>query len=328
MTSTLYALVSFVTPSLERPTMLRPPRFPVHFPLACIAACTLALSAVPSRAAPVARIHELAQQEKTPLLDTLRDLVNIESGSKDVEGLARLAALIAERLARLGGKVEIIEPADVYRMEDTPEKPGAMVHAEFKGTGSKRIMLIAHMDTVYLRGMLKDQPFRIDGERAYGLGIADDKQGVALILHTVAMLQALKFADYGTLTVLINGDEEISSPGARHHHADGRRAGRRVLLRRRWRGRPPAPRHQRRRLGLPDGGRQGLARRLGAGQGRQCTGRTVPPGAAIERPVAEGPGPDPELDGLAGRHQPQRDSGTRQCARGRKGAESIRFRRA
>jgi glutamate carboxypeptidase len=90
-----------------------------------------------------------------------------------------------------------------------------MVHAEFKGTGTKKIMLIAHMDTVYLRGMLKDQPFRIDGDRAYGLGIADDKQGVALILHTVALLQALKFQDYGTLTVLINGDEEISSPGAR-----------------------------------------------------------------------------------------------------------------
>ena len=184
-------------------------------PLACIAACALALSAVPSRAAPEARIHELAQQEKAPLLDTLRDLVNIESGSKDAEGLARLAALIGERLTRLGGKVEIIEPTDIYRMDDTPEKPGAMVHAEFKGTGTKKIMLIAHMDTVYLRGMLKDQPFRIDGERAYGLAIADDKQGVALILHTVAMLQALKFRDYGTLTVLINGDEEISSPGSR-----------------------------------------------------------------------------------------------------------------
>ena len=162
---------------------------PARLPLACIAACTLALSALPSRAAPDARIHELAQQEKAPLLDTLRDLVNIESGSKDAEGLARLAALIGERLTRLGGKVEIVEPTDIYRMDDTPEKPGAMVHAEFKGTGTKKIMLIAHMDTVYLRGMLKDQPFRIDGERAYGLAIADDKQGVALILHTVAMLQ-------------------------------------------------------------------------------------------------------------------------------------------
>jgi len=30
------------------------------------------------------------------------------------------------------------------------------------------------MDTVYERGMLAQQPFRIDGDRAYGLGIADD----------------------------------------------------------------------------------------------------------------------------------------------------------
>jgi glutamate carboxypeptidase len=195
--------------------MSHPARLPLHFLLACIGAGTLALSALPSRAEPVGRIHDLAQQEKAPLLDTLRELVNIESGSKDAEGLARLAALIGERLTRLGGKVEIIEATDIYRMDDTPPKPGAMVHAEFKGTGAKKIMLIAHMDTVYLRGMLKDQPFRIDGERAYGLGIADDKQGVALILHAVAVLQALQFRDYGTLTVLINGDEEISSPGSR-----------------------------------------------------------------------------------------------------------------
>ena len=59
------------------------------------------------------------------------------------------------------------------------------------------------------------QPFRIDGDRAYGLGIEDDKQGVALILHTLAMLRALNFRKYGTLTVLINADEEIGAPGSR-----------------------------------------------------------------------------------------------------------------
>jgi glutamate carboxypeptidase len=63
--------------------------------------------------------------------------------------------------------------------------------------------------------MLARQPFRIDGERAYGLGISDDKQGIAVILHAVAMLQALNFRDYGTLTVLVNADEEISSPASR-----------------------------------------------------------------------------------------------------------------
>jgi glutamate carboxypeptidase len=71
------------------------------------------------------------------------------------------------------------------------------------------------MDTVYPRGMLAGQPFKIEGDRAYGLGIADDKQGIAVILHTLAMLRAMNFREYGTLTVLINGDEEISSAGSR-----------------------------------------------------------------------------------------------------------------
>lgn len=156
-----------------------------------------------------------ARANKAPLLDTLKDLVSIESGSRDLEGLEKLSNLIAARLKALGGAVELIEPKDVYKMEDTPEKTGRIVRATFRGTGTKKVMLIAHMDTVYLQGMLAKQPFRIDGDRAYGLGISDDKQGIATILHTVKMLQDLGFREYGTLTVLINADEEISSPASR-----------------------------------------------------------------------------------------------------------------
>lgn len=169
-------------------------------------------------AAPLAPVYGLAQQEKAPMIDTMRDLVNIESGSKDLEGLAKIAALIRDRLIQLGGKAELLDAPEVYRMDDTPPKIGQIVHAEFKGSGTRKIMLIAHMDTVYLRGMLKDQPFRVDGSKAYGLGIADDKQGIATILHTIAILQKIGFKDYATLTVLINGDEEISSPGGRSLH--------------------------------------------------------------------------------------------------------------
>eukprot|EP01030_Chromulinospumella_sphaerica_P010122 gene10122-9930_t len=171
--------------------------------------------ALAAQAAPVADVHALAQQEQQPLLDTLRDLVHIESGSKDIEGLNQIAQRIATQLKQLGGAVDVLQTSDIYRLDDTPEKVGPAVQAVFKGSGTKKIMLIAHMDTVYLKGMLKAQPFRIDGNRAYGLGISDDKQGIALILHTIAVLQKLNFKDYGTLTVLINGDEEISSPGWR-----------------------------------------------------------------------------------------------------------------
>ena len=167
-------------------------------------------------AAPDERLAGLAAKEKPALLETLKQLVSVESGSRDTEGLDKIAELIAARFKALGGEVELIDPsADAYRMEDTPEKIGKVVRATFKGTGTKKIMLIAHMDTVYQVGMSRQQPFRIDGDKAYGLGIADDKQGVAVIAHTVALLKALDFKDYGTLTVLINGDEEISSPGAR-----------------------------------------------------------------------------------------------------------------
>ena len=165
-------------------------------------------------------VWNLAAAEQPKLLVTLKALVEIETGSTNRAGLDKASALIGERLQALGGQVEYVEPsaADVYRMEDTPPSPqvlGRMVRATFKGTGSKKILLIAHMDTVYPAGMLARQPYRIEGDKAYGLGISDDKQGVAVILHTVAMLQALGTRDWGTLTVLINGDEEISSPASR-----------------------------------------------------------------------------------------------------------------
>ena len=194
---------------------LRRPHSAPSFVRPLMASLALAFVAAVAQAAPVADVHALAQKEQQPLLDTLRDLVHIESGSKDIEGLNQIAERIASQLKQLGGTVDVLQTSDIYRLDDTPEKVGPAVQAVFKGSGSKKIMLIAHMDTVYLKGMLKGQPFRIDGDKAYGLGISDDKQGIALIIHTVALLQKLNFKDYGTLTVLINGDEEISSPGWR-----------------------------------------------------------------------------------------------------------------
>jgi len=181
--------------------------------------CTAFLAtALPGLAAaqPVEPVLSLAKKEKPALLDTLKDLVSIETGSRDLEGLDRAANLIAERLRALGGRVELVDPTgDAYRMEDTPARIGKVVHARFEGKGTKKILLLAHMDTVYLRGMLAGQPFRVEGNRAYGLGIADDKQGIALILHVLAMLKAMDFRDYGLVTALVNADEEISSPGSR-----------------------------------------------------------------------------------------------------------------
>lgn len=175
------------------------------------AAC-LILAGVAAAASgqPTEPVWTLAQKEKPALIATLKDLVEIESGSRDLEGLETIAQTIAARLERLGGVATLLEPEGGLR-----GKVGKMVQAKFTGTGTKNILLLAHMDTVYPRGTLAKQPFRLDGDRAWGLGIADDRHGIAVILHALAVLNAIPFRDYGTLTVLITGDEEIGSRGSR-----------------------------------------------------------------------------------------------------------------
>ena len=150
-----------------------------------------------------------------PYLDTLKSLVGIESGSRDLEGLAQLAGVVEAQLKAAGMTTQRMPTkAPDFHPQIKGAVLGDMVYATRQGTGKRSVLLIAHMDTVYTRGMGAKQPFRVDGGRAYGLGIADDKSGVALILHTVALLDKMGFKDYAKLGVLINGDEEIGSPGS------------------------------------------------------------------------------------------------------------------
>ena len=124
-----------------------------------VLAAGLAGAHAPSLHAQADELLVRARQERAAYLETLRELVSIESGSRDVEGLDRAATLIANRLRAIGGQVELIAAgADTYRMEDTPAQIGKSVVATFRGTGTKRILLIAHMDTVYQRGMAASQP--------------------------------------------------------------------------------------------------------------------------------------------------------------------------
>ena len=74
---------------------------------------------LPIHAAPDARVLSVAEREKAPLLKTLEQVVGVESGSRDVEGLARAAELIAARLTELGGRVEQVPAGpETYRMAD------------------------------------------------------------------------------------------------------------------------------------------------------------------------------------------------------------------
>ena len=154
------------------------------------------------------QIVALADQEAPELLKTLEELVAIESGSTDLEGLAKIQAAIGKKLDKLGIPYQVIQGSG-------NTKTGAMIQVKIKGNGIAKIAMIAHMDTVYQKGDSKKQPFKVLDGKAYGLGIQDDRAGIAVILHTLKIIQAAGINSFGELSILINADEEIGSPGSK-----------------------------------------------------------------------------------------------------------------
>ncbi len=174
--------------------------------LAAVAAATLVFAGTAARAAPDAALFGAAQAAQPAVIETLKALVTIETGSADAAGLAKMATLLDTRLKALGFATE--------RRKSAVGAGADIVIGTLAGSGTKRIMLQAHMDTVYEAGILQSQPYKQDGNKLYGPGIADDKGGIAVILHSLQILKDAGWKDYATLTVLFNPDEEVGSGGS------------------------------------------------------------------------------------------------------------------
>ena len=151
------------------------------------------------------RLWAAAEAARPEQLKLLEQAVDIDSGTGDVDGGRKLAALFAERLKALGATVELA-PAEA------PGLPENLV-ATLQGTGKGRILLIGHMDTVFEAGSAARRPFRIDAEKAYGPGVGDEKGGVVEALCALKLLHDAGFRDYGRIVLLIETSEERGSPG-------------------------------------------------------------------------------------------------------------------
>ena len=133
-------------------------------------------------------------------------LVNIDSGTGDMEGVNAVGAIAVEELKKLGAAIEMVPALPAY---------GDNIVASLSGSGIGKILLIAHMDTVFKKGDAAARPFRIEGGRAYGPGVADDKAGIVMVLSVLKILDDLKFKDYARLTLMLNTNEETGSRGSR-----------------------------------------------------------------------------------------------------------------
>ena len=146
----------------------------------------------------VTQYIEEKRGEMTALLETL---VNIDSGSYTIEGVKQVAATVQPILEELGFSVRYLD-SPVYAPH---------LLAELRGTGSGRILFLGHMDTVFEEGTAAKRPFTVKDGKAYGPGVCDMKCGIVCLLYALKALHQADYQDFGSLTVLLNTDEERGS---------------------------------------------------------------------------------------------------------------------
>lgn len=145
-------------------------------------------------------------------LARLAELVEIDCGSRHVAGLRQVAARFAGYAADAGLDITLV-PID----DDTGVPLGDAVVARLTGRGTRRILLAAHLDTVFPPGTAAARPLTVDGAtgRAYGPGVCDDKAGLLAGLAAIETLTALGANRFGELVLVATPDEEIGSIGSR-----------------------------------------------------------------------------------------------------------------
>ena len=144
------------------------------------------------------------------LLERLRALVEVESPSDDKAGVDRATALVAGWAANLGAKVKW------HRQRDFGDVLELRFEAPRFGPASRnrsRVMLLAHLDTVWPMGTLANMPWREAVGKIYGPGVLDMKAGVVMALEAIAALQQL--GGMRPVTLLLNSDEEVGSTVSR-----------------------------------------------------------------------------------------------------------------
>jgi glutamate carboxypeptidase len=155
---------------------------------------------------PDTQITDWLASQKQAMIDLLRDVVNIDSGSYDKAGVDAVGARFEKHFAEHG--------ISVWREQH--DTFGDAIHALVAKPGSNEepILLMGHRDTVFSKGEAERRPFTIREGRAYGPGVADMKAGLVMNVFVAAAFKRFGGSPH-PIKVLITSDEEIASPSSR-----------------------------------------------------------------------------------------------------------------
>jgi len=172
------------------------PRWSVFLPAVAAAGIAAAPKDLPRSERRILDRIDLRRQDAERLLGRV---VEINSGTMNLEGVRAVGAIFREELDRLGFRTRWIDGAGFGRA-------GHLI-AEHPGPGP-RVLLIGHLDTVFER----DSPFRrferLPGDRAKGPGVIDMKGGDVIIVSALDALRTAGELDRMNLAVIMTGDEE------------------------------------------------------------------------------------------------------------------------
>lgn len=162
-------------------------------------------------------ISAAASFDPAALLDGIRSWVEIESPTTDAAAVNRLVDKVEAANRAIGAVVERIpgkEGFGDHLLVSTPwktEEPG--------------ILVLSHLDTVHPIGMLAINPFRVDGDFAFGPGISDMKGGAYIAFSAIGRLLETGAETPLPVRHLYVSEEEVGSPVSRPLiEAEARRA--------------------------------------------------------------------------------------------------------
>jgi glutamate carboxypeptidase len=185
---------------------------------------------------------ELTSQERAsveaasagPMLAQVEAWAAVNSGSRNLDGLATIGARLAGAFADLPGDIAMREPSPVEAIDAAGkayEIPhGKNLHLVVRPDAPVQLLLTGHMDTVFDA----DHPFQQvkwlePGKVLGGPGVADMKGGIAVMLAALKAVEANPLSAQLGYEVVINADEEVGSLGSAALIAEAARGKRAAL---------------------------------------------------------------------------------------------------
>jgi glutamate carboxypeptidase len=155
----------------------------------------------------ITEIEKYIDDSRDKMIQMWEKFVRIETGSDDKKGIDQLVDHIKEVLDYEGFETEV-------RCFDNG---GNSIFAIKKGiTKKKPICVIGHVDTVFSKGTLEKNPFRIEEGKVFGPGALDMKGGIVAAIFALRALNKIGF-DEREIRVVFSGDEEVGHKYSETH---------------------------------------------------------------------------------------------------------------